>query len=119
MLPVDEKFRPSERLRTNRDFRKVFDRGVGYSGKSLRVIVKINDRKYNRIGIVASRKVGKAFQRNKVKRRIREAFRRSKTVIPQGYDLVVILRTEAVCTKYGLLRDDLIKTVSSAICKCN
>ncbi len=50
---------------------------------------------YARLGIVAGRKLGKAVRRNRVKRWIREAFRRNKDRIPPGLDLVVIPRPGA------------------------
>lgn len=48
-----------------------------------------------RLGITVSRKVGGAVVRNRVKRRIREWFRRSRPKLRQGIDLVVIGRSGA------------------------
>ena len=45
-----------------------------------------------RIGITVSRRVGGAVVRNRIKRRIREWFRRSRSSIPQHLDLLVIAR---------------------------
>ena len=48
-----------------------------------------------RLGITASRKVGNAVVRNRVKRRIREWFRRDGQALIAGHDAVVIARVAA------------------------
>ncbi|MGK4006002.1 ribonuclease P protein component [Sorangium sp. So ce1036] len=48
-----------------------------------------------RLGLVASRKVGGAVDRNRAKRLLREAFRRFPELFPEGVDVVVILRAGA------------------------
>jgi ribonuclease P protein component len=49
----------------------------------------------SRLGITVSRKVGRAVVRNRVKRRIREWFRASRSSLGPGFDLVVIGRPAA------------------------
>lgn len=46
-----------------------------------------------RLGIVASRKMGKAVQRNRAKRLVRESFRRNWSLFPPCVDVVVIVRS--------------------------
>ena len=46
-----------------------------------------------RLGIVTSRRVGKAVKRNYGKRMIRELFRKHATELPQGSELVIVLRS--------------------------
>jgi ribonuclease P protein component len=58
--------------------------------------VQRDDTSGPRLGITASRRVGGAVQRNRVKRRIREWFRGAKTNISGDLDLVVIARRGAV-----------------------
>jgi ribonuclease P protein component len=53
-----------------------------------------------RIGITASRKVGGAVQRNRVKRLVREAFRRHRLLFPRGFDIVFIAKKSAVEVEY-------------------
>jgi ribonuclease P protein component len=49
-----------------------------------------NQSGFDRLGLVASRKVGSAVQRNRAKRLLREAFRRNKRKTKTGLDLVLI-----------------------------
>ena len=48
-----------------------------------------------RLGIVVTRKVGNAVQRNRIKRVCRECFRTWPDFVPEGIDLVVIARQGA------------------------
>lgn len=48
-----------------------------------------------RLGITASRRVGSAVVRTRVKRRIREWFRRHRDALPEARDIVVIARSSA------------------------
>ena len=48
-----------------------------------------------RLGVTVSRKVGGAVVRNRVKRRVREWFRRSRQKLRSGIDVVVIGRSGA------------------------
>jgi ribonuclease P protein component len=48
-----------------------------------------------RLGVTVSRRVGNAVVRNRVKRRIREWFRRSQRLLAPRVDLVVIARQGA------------------------
>ena len=47
-----------------------------------------------RLGISVSKKLGKAFERNKIKRYIRETFKTRKEFV-KNYDIIVIARAAA------------------------
>ena len=49
-----------------------------------------------RLGVTVSRKVGNAVERNRVKRRIREWFRRTRASLAPDVELVVIARRQSL-----------------------
>ena len=67
-----------------------------------------------RLGIVASRKVGNAVARNRGRRLVREWFRR-RPPLPNGVDVVVILRTGAPELTAEALETELEETLSRAL----
>jgi ribonuclease P protein component len=88
-------FRPHERLKDPRDFRRAFERRRSESDPFLVVYAVDNGLSYTRLGISVSRKkVRTATSRNRLKRLVREAFRLSKSELPVGLDLVVIPRLQ-------------------------
>lgn len=89
---MDQTFRKKERLRLRKDFDKVFREGKVVQNDYLVMLYRKNGLEYSRIGIVVKRRFGKAHDRNKVKRWIREIYRRWKSEFPKGYDYVFLTR---------------------------
>lgn len=62
----------------------------------LRLTLNANRRKQTRCGFVVSKHIGKAVQRNRAKRRLREAVRLVFDHIAPGVDLVFVIRSPDV-----------------------
>ncbi len=58
-----------------------------------------------RLGIIASRRLGGAVQRNRAKRLIRELFRLNKP-LASGWDLVVIPKTDLLAAEFRAAEAD-------------
>lgn len=60
-----------------------------------------------RVGITITRKVGNAVERNRVKRLVREVFRRNREWFPPGVDIVFIAKRGAPTIDYEVLREEV------------
>ena len=85
----DERFPKSVRLVSQLDFDRVFHEGVVASDSVLVIHAVRGKQPWTRIGLSVSKRVGNSPTRNRWKRLIREAFRRQKTELPLGIDMVV------------------------------
>ncbi len=98
----DQRFRYSERLRLQEDFARVFATKCSRADEGLIVYVALNDLAWSRLGRSVSKRIGNAVRRNYVRRRIREAFRTQKGVLPQGVDIVCIAKPRAADRDWDL-----------------
>ena len=85
-------------LNQNRDFRRLYRKKAAV-GSLLVTYVARNRFGVNRVGITTSKKIGKAHDRNRARRVIREAFRLFEPTLPnnQGWDIVFVARART-CT---------------------
>ena len=84
------------RLRRNSDFQQVRQHGKVYASPFMVLAFVRNELDHSRFGFVTSKRLGKAVQRNKIKRRMREATRLQLSYIKPGFDLVIIAR-QPIC----------------------
>jgi len=82
------RFPSTMRLKRRRDFQRVYREGVVWRGSCLRLHVFAREDGV-RMGIVVPRRVGNAVERNRIKRRLREAFRRVAAGLP-AVDIIVL-----------------------------
>ena len=80
----------SARIRGRNDFRRIFGRKLRVSDRWITLYADLGSAGHVRLGIAASRRLGNAVQRNRIKRLVREAFRRLRHELPVGTDWVVI-----------------------------
>ena len=80
-------------LRDSNEFQYVYRKGKRYDGKFITVFVISNGGLHHRLGVTASKKaIGKAVDRNRAKRLMREAFRTngpSLCALSSRYDWVL------------------------------
>jgi ribonuclease P protein component len=107
---------PRERLRRRADYLKCYRTGRRRHAALAILYFAPNQLEHPRLGITASRKVGSAVVRHRLKRRIREIYRQWKDRgrLP-GLDLVVHLKTEAGTSDFPALRGDLLRLLSGLL----
>lgn len=96
------------RLRRRGEFLAVQREGRSYRAKHVVAVARRNGLEQTRLGVTVSRRVGKAVERNRVKRRLREIFRHHQEVLPPGLDVVLIARTGSSKAGFGDLRDEVV-----------
>ena len=109
------------RLRLNADFQRVRQKGRSWANHLMVLCALPNDLEHSRFGFAASKRIGKAVVRNRVRRRMREAVRLRRGSIAEGWDMVFIARSPIGRASYaeitgaveGLLRRaNLIESVN-------
>ena len=90
-------------------FRRLYAKGKSAAAGTLAVYVRPNHLGRNRLGFTVGTKVGKAVRRNKVRRRLREAYRIHEPGLGSGFDIVIVARVRAAFASYGELEQDLLR----------
>ena len=99
-------FPKSARLRRRREFLQVQDTGKKAAAGLLLAMVlpRANRQDETRLGITVSKKVGNAVARARIRRRLRELFRKARGELPRGLDLVFVARRGAAEAETSELR---------------
>jgi ribonuclease P protein component len=92
---ASQKFPKSARLRKRPQFLALSRTGNKTQSANFVVIKSANDAKESRLGITVSGKVGNSVVRNRIKRQVREYFRRRRAALPQSTDFLIIARSGA------------------------
>lgn len=110
-VPADQRFGKRLRVRARREYLAAQRGGRRVSTAHFVVYGRGNGGRLPRLGITVSRKVGKAVLRNRVKRWLREAFRRHLGAMPGGVDLVFVARPESPAAAYAQVEAALLEAV--------
>jgi ribonuclease P protein component len=87
-----ERLPKTARLLKRAEFLKLSRTGAKLQSASFIIISSTNHRPESRLGITVSSKVGNSVIRNRIKRQIREFFRRRRAALRSGMDILVIAR---------------------------
>ena len=108
----DNHFPKSLRLRSTGQFQGVFVARHSVADHTLIVFAAPNELSHCRLGLSVSKKIGNAVVRNRWKRLIREAFRKSKSELPSGFDFVVLPQRNVDVRTVKHLDPSLISLIS-------
>jgi len=112
------RFPKTARLRKRPQFLKLSRTGNKFQSAHFVVISKTNDVIENRLGITVSGKVGNSVVRNRIKRQVREFFRRHRADLPKGTDFLIIARSGAASLAGELIMSELERTLLPRRVQC-
>jgi len=67
-----------------------------------------------RVGLTVGKVLGNAVQRNRIKRRMREALRRHLALLPQGFDLIFHPRLNVLTMEFAQLEAEIVRILEQA-----
>ena len=97
----------SARLLRTADYRKVYAEGRRRNLGLLVGFSRANGERASRIGITVSRALGGAVERNRLKRRLREAVRKHRAELGPGWDIVLQPRAAAKTVPFRELEETI------------
>lgn len=98
----------SFRLRKNDEFQRVYRRGVPAYNRDFKIIGFRNHLEHNRYGYSLSKKYGKAHERNRTKRRLREIVRAHQDSFPKSFDYVILPKQTTKSLSFQQLEQSLL-----------
>lgn len=102
------RLRRIDRLRSSKDFARVRSEGSHRTSRYfVTQVATSRSREGRHLGLVVSKRIGGAVDRNRVKRCIREWFRQERSLLAEGSDLVVIARSGAARLSGGDVAGEL------------
>ncbi len=104
----DQSFPRSCRLTLRRQFTAVYEKGRRVASSSIVLFALPNDVGECRLGITVTRKVGGAVERNRIKRVVRDIFRRHRGTMTPALDLVVNAKPRAESASSGELEKEIL-----------
>ena len=99
-----------KRLAKRREFLRVYETGRKLFSRYVILFFAANGLTYSRLGITATKKLGKANVRNRLKRWTRETYRRLREPLAfdnRSLDVVVNIKPAAAQATFAEFRDDL------------
>jgi ribonuclease P protein component len=99
----------SSSLKSSYEFRRLYSKGASAVSPLIVVYCRKNKKDCNRLGITVGVKIGKAVQRNRIRRRLREIYRLNEEKFSSGWDIVVVARVKCRYAEYRRIEADLLR----------
>lgn len=100
-------FRKKDILTTKSEIRNILYNGIKIKGPLLEYSYFIKDR--NRVAVVVKKVQNSAVKRNKVRRRIREIYRKNRPETP--CDLIIRVKKNLIAVKYNDMEKEILKQI--------
>ncbi|HUO58042.1 MAG TPA: ribonuclease P protein component [bacterium] len=109
------RFMKSERLKQSKEFKAVFEQCRKLDDGLLAFYVQFSgDAGLRKFGVSLSRALGKAYLRNRLKRRLREIYRVEKEKFRGGYQVIVVPRRGSAGRDFDEIRKSFLTLATRA-----
>lgn len=102
------------RLKSSKLLQETFERGRNFAGRLMVMWLREGKDASLRLGVAAGRTIGGAVQRNRAKRRLREAFRLNRHRLQGKYDIVLMARGRLNEAPWDEVQTELIQLADRA-----
>ncbi|MFH0777244.1 MAG: ribonuclease P protein component [Candidatus Eisenbacteria bacterium] len=103
-----------ERLRLRKEFERVYDEGTVVQTRHIVLFCLTRNVEGRKAGFVTGKKLGRATTRNRIRRRLREAYRRLKSGFPDDVHLIFIGRRGIAELEWKSLFEEMEMLVAKA-----
>lgn len=107
------------RLKKRKEFGYIYKNGACIHGKYLTLLYTHSKLKRVRVGFSVSKKVGKAYMRNLVKRRLRAIVRENISLLQQNTNYIFLAKTGIDELDYSGLEKEIHNLIKKLGEKCN
>jgi ribonuclease P protein component len=103
-----------ERLSRNSDFLRIKNHGISFKQEPFWLQIDNRQGLTRKLGIIATKRLGNAVCRNKAKRLVRELYRKSKDMLPNSCQIVVVPKKPIFKTDFTYLEASFKQTLVQA-----
>ena len=103
-------------LKKNYEFSRVFSKGTYFGASQIEAFILNNNQNQNYLGLAISSKAGHAYQRNRLKRLIRENYKNLEEYLIEGISVVFLLRKNINISEVNFngIKEDMKKIFEKA-----
>lgn len=113
--PRDARWRRAQRLTSSAAFAEIYEQGRSWRGRTMVLWLRAGTGTSLKVGVVASRaSIGNAVQRNRARRRMREAFRLNQHRVQGTGEAVLMARHTINRARWPEIVEDLLALARKA-----
>lgn len=110
---MKETYGPQERIKKKQEFLFLYKKGKRYKGKYFNLVYFPNNLDFSRMAVIVSKKIGNAVSRNKIKRWMRDLFRRNKGLLKDHFDILIVVKRDIQEASWSSLHESYIIAIES------
>ena len=95
-------------LKKNHEFQRVYKKGKSAAGRHMVLFLLKSNKATCRLGVSVSKKMGHAVARNRIRRRLKEAFRTLDAKALWGCDIVILPRAPIAGADFPALKSEML-----------